>query len=171
MGASAGAHLALMVALTEDRDDLDPECGDEPPEVTFTLAYAPPTDLPTFSASESIAKGAPSPYVSEDCQTPVVGCTQGRAGTRCVDASPLAHACSVDDDPIVVLQAPDPSDPFVAQAQAEVLGAAIASNGGDITLFGPSYDVVRASGCTPETGSHASDACMLQASDPSATPG
>jgi acetyl esterase/lipase len=164
MGTSAGAHLALMVALTENRDDLDPHCFDESAEVSLTLSYAGPTDLPTFVSSPSIAKDAPLYYTAEDCATPVEGCSAGRGCTRCVDASPLAQACAADDDPILLMQAPDPYDKFVPQAQAEVLAAALLEAGADVTLVIPTDEAMRAGGCTPEGGSHAVDACMLEAS-------
>jgi acetyl esterase/lipase len=164
MGASAGAHLALMVALTEGREDLNPGCGDAPPEVTLTLAYSAPTDLPAFVASDSIAREAPIHYTAEPCALPLEACSPARACSRCSDASPLRHACESDQDPIVLLQAPDPYDRFVAQSQAEVMADALQASGADVTLVIPSDAAMRAAGCTPEGGSHASDACMLQAS-------
>lgn len=163
LGTSAGAHLALMAALTSDRADLDPACADAPTDVSLALAYAPPTDLPRFVTSDSLANEAPRFYTGETCDDPV-RCLSGRGCTRCVDASPLAHACRPKETRVVLLQAPDPYDRLVAQIQSEVLADALRDAGTPVDLRIPSDAEMRAAGCTPEGGSHAADGCMIRAS-------
>lgn len=168
MGSSAGAHLALMVALTEDRKDLDPGCGELPAEVTLTLAYSGPSDLPQFVDSSSISATAPTYYTGEDCNVPITTCHATRACQRCVDASPLAQACNADGDPILLFQAPDPLDVFVPQAQNERLAQALKEAGADVTLLMPTAEQLAAHGCTGELdkGSHGADLCMLLSTKP-----
>jgi acetyl esterase/lipase len=169
VGTSAGAHLALMAGLVGERDDLDPGCGTNA-ALDVVLAYAAPTDLPMFVDGPSEARQAPPLYTGEDCDVPVAGCLGDRRGcTRCVDASPLAHACTATA-PIVLLQAPDPYDRLVPEYQARVMAAGLEANGADVTLVIPTDAEMRASGCTPEGGSHALDGCMLMAGGPVVNP-
>lgn len=169
VGTSAGAHLALMAGLVGARADLDPGCGADA-SLDLVLAYAAPTDLPALVAGPSEAREAPRLYTAEPCDVAVGGCLADRRGcTRCVDASPVAHACTATA-PIVLLQAPDPYDPLVPEAQARVMAAALEANGADVTLVIPTDAEMRASGCTPEGHSHALDGCMLMAGGPIVNP-
>ncbi len=169
VGTSAGGHLALMAALVGDRPDLDPGCGSDA-SLDVLLSYAGPTDLPSFVDGPSEARQAPPLYTDEACDIPVTGCLgEARGCTRCVDASPLAHACTARL-PIVLLQAPDPYDRLVPEAQARSLFAALDAAGADVTLVIPSDAEMRANGCTPEGGSHALDGCMLRAGGPIVNP-
>lgn len=163
MGTSAGAHLALMVGLTSDRDDLDPACADFPTDVQLALAYSGPSDLPRFVESTSEAREAPLYYTAEDCASPV-SCQSGRACSRCVDASPLAHACRPTSTNFLLMQAPDPYDPLVAQVQAEVLATALESAGTTVSLRIPTEEAMQAAGCAPGAVSHGADLCMIRAS-------
>lgn len=163
MGGSAGAHLAMMVALTQERDDLDPQCADASANVDIALSYSGPTDLPRFVASQSIARDAPLYYTAEDCTAPLAGCVSQRPCLRCVDASPRSHACS-PHGPLYLLQAPDPFDRFVEEAQARLLAADISAAGsGAVTLVIPTEAEMVAAGCTAENGSHANDLCLIRA--------
>jgi len=169
VGTSAGAHLALMAGLVGERADLDPGCGTNA-SLDLVLAYAAPTDLPTLVDRPSEVREAPRLYTGERCDIPVDGCLAERRGcTRCVDASPLAHACTASA-PIVLLQAPDPYDVLVPEQQARVMATALEANGADVTLVIPTDAEMRASGCTPEGGSHALDGCMLMAGGPVVNP-
>lgn len=162
VGTSAGAHLALMTGLVGGRADLDPRCGTNP-AVDLVLSYAGPSDLPAFVTSASEARGAPPLYTGEPCDVPVEECLgEARGCTRCVDASPLAHACTARS-PFVLLQAPDPYDRLVPEVQARVLFDALEAAGADVSLVIPTDAEMRANGCTPEGGSHALDGCMLGA--------
>jgi hypothetical protein len=122
--------------------------------------------LPTFVASESVARDAPRFYSAEDCSTPIVEqCTTGRGCLRCIDASPLSHACPSTSRYFLV-QAPDPYDPFVAESQARSMATAMERAGNDVTLIVPTDAEMRASGCTPEGGSHGVDGCTLAIAGP-----
>jgi acetyl esterase/lipase len=165
MGSSAGAHLALMAGLVGERPDLDPGCGTDS-SVAAVVAWAAPTDLPTFVLSDSLAQEAPGYYTGEDCSSAVDGCAgDARACTRCVDASPLAHVCTARA-PFYLVQAPDPYDLLVPETQARVFAAALEAAGGDVTLVVPTDAEMRAAGCTPEGGSHALDGCTLMVAGP-----
>ncbi len=133
IGESAGAQLALMAALTEDRPDLDPDCG-PPIHLRAAIAYSAPSDLPALAASTSPAKGAPVLYTSSSCASAVAGCEQ--SCDRCVDASPRAHACGAKA-PILIVHAPDPYDGLLPQSQAESMAAALAGAGAEVRLVIP----------------------------------
>lgn len=163
MGTSAGAHLATMVALTEHRSDLDPQCAAMPPEVSLTLAYSGPYDLPSFVAGPSLAREAPLYYTAEDCEAPVDSCESGPACSTCVDASPMAHVCHADSDPILLFQAPDPLDPFVPAAQATAMAEALTEAGAEVQLLLPSTEQMAAAGCPSGSTSHGADLCLLTA--------
>jgi acetyl esterase/lipase len=164
LGSSAGGHLALMTGLTSGRDDLDPACTDEPATVDIVLSYAGPTDLPILASSDSPARESPRLYTGETCVDRVRGqCLEERPCSRCLDASPLAHACHAGTVPYLLMHSPDPYDPLVPDAQSRALADAIEAAGGDVTLLIPTDEEMRASGCTPEAGSHALDGCMINA--------
>jgi acetyl esterase/lipase len=169
-GVSAGGHLALMASLIGSRTDVDPGCGSDA-SLDVVLSWAGPSDLPSFVASSSEARQAPLLYTGEDCSTPLDGCVgAGRACTRCVDASPSAHACSASAAPFLLVQAPDPYDRLVPEAQARGLASALGSAGANVTLVVPTDAEMRANGCTPEGGSHALDGCTLAIAGPIVDP-
>ncbi|MBL8684999.1 MAG: alpha/beta hydrolase [Myxococcales bacterium] len=162
VGTSAGAHLALMAGLIGGRADIDPRCGTDA-SVAVTVAWAAPTDLPSFVRSSSMARAVPPLYTGESCDEAVTGCAgSAPACARCVDASPIAHACSARS-PVVLVQAPDPYDRLVPEAQARTMAAALRAAGASVTLLVPTDSEMRAHGCTPEGGSHALDGCTLRA--------
>jgi acetyl esterase/lipase len=162
VGTSAGAHLALMAGLIGGRADIDPGCGGDA-SVALTVAWAAPTDLPSFVQSESLARDVPRLYTGDSCATPVQRCAGPvPACTRCIDASPIAHACT-SRAPVVLVQAPDPYDRLVPEAQARAMASALQSAGAAVTLLVPTDSEMRAFGCTPEGGSHALDGCTLRA--------
>jgi acetyl esterase/lipase len=161
-GTSAGAHLALMASLIGGRADIDPGCGSDA-SVALSIAWAAPTDLPRFVQSSSMARAVPPLYTGDSCTSPVQGCARGApACTRCIDASPIAHACTARA-PVVLVQAPDPYDRLVPEAQARTMATALQAAGAAVTLLVPTDSEMRSFGCTPEGGSHALDGCTLRA--------
>jgi acetyl esterase/lipase len=162
-GASAGAHLALMVGLTQERPDLDPGCGAAPPRVLATISYSGPSDLPAFVKSTSLAKAAPGYYVGEACAQPIDGCTAGAGCDPCIDASPLAHACTARGA-FVLVQAPDAYDPLVSLDQAEVLQRALVAAGVSSRLVVPTEAELQAQGCQPHNpllAAHGNGPCLV----------
>lgn len=155
LGESAGAHLALMTALTQDRADLDPGCSAQPPRVKAVIAYSPPTDLPLLAASASPARGAPGLYTQSTCSTPVTGCAS--SCDRCLDASPRAHACTPPPAKVTIVHAPDPYDGLLSDAQARALYATLADAGAQVKLVIPDAGAVAAQTwlgmpCTADAG-------------------
>jgi acetyl esterase/lipase len=148
-GESAGAHLALMVGLTEDRSDLDPGCGSLPPEVDAVVAYSPPTDLPELKSATTFGGSlAVDPYAGPCAGVAVSGCTGARACDRCVDASPTAQVCGADD-PVLLIQAPDPWDLLIPHAQAAKLHGLLTDAGFASTLVTPTPEQLGDAGCSP----------------------
>lgn len=127
-GESAGAHLALMAGLTQARGDLDPHCGPTPAAVKLVLEYSGPADLPALHQLPTAVSSAPERYAGP-CDVPVSGCAQGRACSRCVDASPVAHACEAGDTRFAVIHAPDGYDLLIPTAQARQLHAVLLDAG------------------------------------------
>jgi len=143
-GESAGAHLALMVGLTPDRDDLDPGCGD-PARVDGVIAFSAPTDLTALAAGQGGAANAVSDYVG-DCPAALAACGE-QAPSRCqpcVDASPLAHACRARTH-FILVQAADPFDPLIPQSQAQTLADAFVAAGvsHDLVIVGALFQIAR----------------------------
>jgi acetyl esterase/lipase len=162
-GASAGAHLALMVGLTQDRSDLDPGCGTSPPRVLATISYSGPSDLPAFVKGTSPAKAAPSYYTGGACAQPITGCQAGAGCDACIDASPLAHACTARGQ-FVLIQAPDAYDPLVSLDQAERLQQALTAAGASSRLVVPTEAELQAQGCRPNSpllAAHGNNLCLV----------
>lgn len=166
MGESAGAHLALMTAMTGDRPDL--ACGPLP-EVTAVVAFSPPADLPGAVADDALIRATVERYTDSDCDLPVEGCVVGRACDRCVDASPLAHACDVDA-PLMLVQAPEGLDPFVALSRVRALAEAVELAGGDATLVVPSAQELADAGCPEGAVAHGFVECLTTAAGGSFVP-
>ncbi len=134
MGESAGGHLVLMAGLTESSSSaIDAQCGKMPP-LRAIVAYSAGTDLPAFRQTMSTAKDAPAIYTQSACNTAVTPCTT--SCDRCVDASPLAHACSAKA-PILLVQAPEPYDALVPTSQSQRLANALRTNGASVNLLIP----------------------------------
>ncbi|MBX7099269.1 MAG: alpha/beta hydrolase [Myxococcaceae bacterium] len=127
-GESAGAHLALMTGLTQGRADLDPGCGPTAPKVRLVLEYSGPADLPALHQLPTAVASAPERYAGP-CGVSVSGCARGRACDRCVDASPVAHACEAGDTAVAVIHAPDGYDLLIPTAQARQLHAVLLDAG------------------------------------------
>ena len=171
-GASAGAHLALMVGLTQERADLDPGCGASPPRVLATISYSGPSDLPAFVKSTSVARAAPSYYVGGPCAQPIDGCQAGARCDLCIDASPLAHVCTARGA-FVLVQAPDAYDPLVSLDQAEVLQRALVAAGASSRLVVPTEAELQAQGCQPNNpllAAHGNGLCLVVPSSPVVNP-
>ncbi|MDQ3262843.1 MAG: alpha/beta hydrolase [Myxococcota bacterium] len=103
IGESAGAHLALFTALTQHREDLNPNCtdGTQPvpvPRIVAAYGFSPAGDLPALALGGGPAAGAPQLYTAGACSgaAPVdpseCGCG---VPNRCADASPLQHSCGL----------------------------------------------------------------------------
>ena len=146
VGASAGGQLALNAALELHRTDLDPHCGPLPP-LSMVVAYSAPTDLPTLAASTSPIANAVLDHVGT-CDNPVPQCDVGKACDRCVDASPVAHACvSGDTTAFLLVQAPDPFDPIVPYSQVDELAQAFSLIGATGQLIIPAAQQLTDQGC------------------------
>lgn len=145
-GESAGGHLALMVGLTPNRVDLDPACGAAPPQVDGVIAFSAPTDLPALLAQQTLAAGAVSRYVGA-CDESLSSCLGGTISCdRCIDASPVAHACEGSLH-FVLVQAADPFDPLIPEGQARSLAGTLDSAGIPNDLVVVDAARLRAEGC------------------------
>ncbi len=133
IGESAGAHLALMTALTRDRADLDPQCSNAAPGVVAAVGVSGVYDLPAFAASASPVASAVNLEARSTCATPLGACGAGRACDRCVDASPTAHACTPSGE-VLLVQAQEPNDPIVPLSQASGLYEALVGAGATAAL-------------------------------------
>jgi acetyl esterase/lipase len=133
MGESAGGHLALMAGITDSSPSLDIECG-KAPALRAIVAYSAPTDLPAFRLTPSAAKDAPAVYTQSLCNTAVTPCVS--SCDRCIDASPLAHACSAKA-PMLLVHAPEPYDALVATSQSQRLADALSAQGAAVKLLIP----------------------------------
>jgi acetyl esterase/lipase len=110
-GESAGAHLALMLGLTEDRADLDPACSfagapTPEPNIRGVYAFSTVTDLPTLGVSDLPVAPSMQRYTNGAClaSAPVVPSSCGCVSeNRCADASPLHHVCRARPQMDVVL--------------------------------------------------------------------
>lgn len=146
-GESAGGHLALMAGLTKGRADLDPACGDAPPQVDGVIAFSAPTDLPALVAQGTLATAAVTRYAGA-CEDPVASpCSAASTDCdRCVDASPVSHACESTAH-FVLVQAADPFDPLIPESQARRLANALDSAAipNDLVVVDP--ERLRAEGC------------------------
>lgn len=146
-GESAGAHLAAMTGVTQDRADLDPACGPNRPQVKAVIAFSGAYDLPALAQSSSPAKDAPVRYAGP-CATPVQGCTPGRSADRCLDASPLMHACAAKGQ-YVFIAAPDAYDQLIPLSQAQQMAQAVRGAGVPSYLIVPTDAQLQAEGCRP----------------------
>ncbi len=115
MGESAGAHLAAMVALTQDRADLEPRCTDGArppprPNVQASYAFSPVADLPALAHEPGLAQAVADHYTNGACTASSVDpgrCSACGVSNRCDDASPLQHACNLPaSTQLVLVQAP-----------------------------------------------------------------
>jgi len=171
VGESAGAHLSLMLALTEDRGDLNPHCTypgvpEQPPTMNAVWAWSPPTDMP-WMAANSIASSMVLKYTNsrdywdvpisgrENCATPIPATDSSCIGsTRCIDASPVFQAAGyAPGTHIWVISAPDGTpynwDQFVSQKNTDDLVARVKSRfpTADITKLIAGATSLSAAGC------------------------
>jgi len=162
-GESAGAHLALLVGLTHNRNDLDPGCAPVASSVVAVAAYSAPTDLPALAAGSPDLREMVN-ATAGPCQVAVEGCSVGRACQRCVDASPVTHACDANV-PFVLVHAPDPWDLLVPFSQAAQLRDRLVAAGATVALVVPTPAELRAGGCEPVTDkfAHGWMPCMTEA--------
>ena len=176
-GESAGAHLALMVGLTQGRAELDPHCSANPPRVSLVLSYSAPGNLPGFLLPQ--ADGGPqlvSGAVSSNagpCTSQVSRCAQGRACDRCIDASPIAHGCEGQGTTFAVIEAPDGYDQLIPTSEAFVIDSALRDGGADVRLMVPSVAAVTDAGCDLTFNGQAhgwNRQCLLVSTGPSVAP-
>ena len=114
------------------------------------LGYSPPSSMSRYSTFHATA--------------PVLACDVGRSCDRCVDASPLAHACA-GHSRIVLVQAPDPYDGLVPEAQALAMAAALADAGAAVELIVPAPAQLETSGCPADAGiAHGFSGCLFDGS-------
>lgn len=159
VGASAGGQLALNAALEIHRADLDPQCGPLPP-ISTVITYSAPTDLPVLAASTSSVAGATQHYAGP-CDNAVPQCDVGKACDRCVDASPVAHACvSGDATSFILVQAPDPYDPVIPYSQVDEMAQAFSLVGASGRLVVPTGQQLQAEGCGPNDSSNPAHALI-----------
>lgn len=160
-GESAGAHLTAMVAVTAHREDLDPKCGTSPPAVVIAAPYSGPMNLPHWLGTTTLpVEGLAEQAFGDACGVPIDGCDERRSCNRCVDASPLAHACAASA-PLVLVHAPPLYDPWVLPEESEGVHRSVTDAGGTSTLVIASEsdiaaipDCVPAEGFAVETGAH-----------------
>lgn len=159
IGESAGAHLSLMAASLADRADVDPTCGVQP-AITGVVAVSPPVDFPTLAAGPVGA--TLRAYTDADCLEPVGACSFDKHCDRCVDASPLAHVCTLDT-PVMVVTATDGYDPLLSTAPMQAYVDAIIAAGGDAQLVEPTAAEMAAAGCGPGALAHGFTPCLMDA--------
>lgn len=165
VGESAGAHLAAMLALTQDVDAFDPGCSDgtsPPPKLSLRAAYAfsPVTDLPALAASSSLAKNAPQRYTNNACDSAsptdvhACGC---KSSNRCVDASPVHYACQLPaSTELVLIHAPrlpeeGEYDFLIPYAQSQALAEAVSQgHPQQVEFWTPDAQSIRARDCYSE---------------------
>jgi len=163
VGESAGAHLASMLALTQARGDLDPGCTDgslPPPRADFLAAFAfsPVTDLPALVASQSLAREAPQHYTGGACDEAapedVRACGGCPSTQRCIDASPLRHACELPETTkLFLVHAPRSTakgeyDFLIPLSQSLALHDAVKlSRPEGVQLWAPEAAAIEAAGC------------------------
>lgn len=148
-GESAGGHLALLVALTAGRDDLDPHCAPEP-ALTGVIAYSPATDLPALAAESEFGRPFVRRYVGA-CPSSPTRCNPDHPECdACLDASPFAHVCRATGPraPITLVQAADPFDPILPASQALSLTRALSSVEWPHQLVLVDAGTLRTLGCT-----------------------
>lgn len=162
VGESAGAHLTAMLALTQGRADLEPQCSDgvgpvPVPRIAAAWAFSGVADLPALAASNSFAKDAPQAYTNGACSAsaPVDPRTCGcGSDNRCVDASPLQHACGLPEQTqLFLVHAPRDDAGFeydwlIPLSQSEALYEAVGAQGAsNVQLWIPGAEHLEASGC------------------------
>ena len=147
-GESAGGHLATMIGVSQDREDLNPHCGPRPPAVAAAISFSGAYDLPTLARSDSPAKDAPVRYTETLCHTPLSGCDPGRSADRCVDASPLAHACAAKGR-FIFVHATDAYDALIPVSQGYAMYQALTAAGRPAQFIVPTDAQVQAEGCRP----------------------
>ncbi|MEZ4240567.1 MAG: alpha/beta hydrolase [Myxococcota bacterium] len=159
VGESAGAHLALITPVVGDREA--GACGPLPP-ITGVVAVSPVTDLPRLVRDGEIVAGAATAYTDSDCLQPVDTCAAVQACDRCVDASPLAHACTYDEE-LLVVQAPEGYDPLLPNAPMADFVQAVQLAGGTAAMAVPTADALAAAGCPAGTPVHGFTPCLTTA--------
>jgi acetyl esterase/lipase len=118
IGFSAGAHLAMMLAVAGPEDGLEGEGGwaDQPSRVSAAVSFFGPTDL----AAKDLPEGT-EPFLRDF----LGGTAEERAGL-CRKASPVTYVTK-GDAPILLLQGT--KDPLVPYTQATVMVEAMTREG------------------------------------------
>jgi acetyl esterase/lipase len=161
VGESAGAQLALLLATTTGRADLDPKCGGSDALVA-AIGFSGPYDLHALeTGGASSLKGAGTAMAGAPCGVAPSGCVSGRACDRCVDASPRAHACTASAR-VLLVHAQDPNDPVLPQSQAQGMYDALLSAGRNATLFVPGPSQMKSASCPDPAGvAHGFSPCLV----------
>lgn len=125
-GWSSGAHLALMLGLTDASDGLEGECGDlnYSSRVQAVVSLAGPTAFITFD--EEIR------YFPIPSSIALIGGTPEEVPEQARMASPLTYV-SKDDPPVLIIHGD--RDPQVPPKQAELLDAKMKEVGASHTLI------------------------------------
>ncbi len=161
VGESAGAQLALELATTTGRADLDPKCGGSDALVA-AIGFSGPYDLYALEhGASSTLKGAGAAMANAPCNVAPGTCASGRACDRCLDASPRAHAC-VASARVLLVHAQDPNDPVLPQSQAQGMYDALLSAGRNATLFVPGPSQMKGPACADPMGiAHGFSPCLV----------
>ena len=126
-GTSAGAHLASMLAVTQNDSKLDGDIGPHTSEPTHVLAaidFFGPADLATMKEPQTPA-GKPSPIDQ------LLGGDRSKLTAMAKSASPIHHV-SQGDAPFLIMHGS--KDPLVPQSESENLHQALKQAGVDSTL-------------------------------------
>ncbi len=161
VGESAGAHLALLLATTEGRADLDPKCGGSD-KLVAAVGFSGPYDLYAVEHGPSSAlRGAGATMAGGLCDVAPSSCVAGRACDRCLDAMPRAHACAASAR-VLLVHAQDPNDPLLGQSQSQAMYDALLSAGRNATLFVPGPSQMKGALCPDPMGvAHGFSPCLL----------
>jgi acetyl esterase/lipase len=168
VGESTGGSLALDVALERHRTDLDPDCGTLPPIISV-VSYSAPVDFPVLTANSS-PLAQPILDAVGPCNQAVSSCDVGRACNRCMDASPIAHACvSGNTTRYTLVQAPNTFDPVVSADHATAMSSAFELVGAAHQVIIPLDTQLQDRGCTAGDNAHPAHgfftACLFGATE------
>lgn len=161
VGEGSGAQLALLLATTEGRADLDPKCGGSD-KLVAAIGFSGPYDLQALEhGPSSPLKGTANAMAGAPCDVAPTACVSGRACDRCLDAMPRAHACRASAR-VLLVHAQDPYDTILGQSQAQGMYDALLSAGRNATLFVPGPSQMKNGLCPDPTGvAHGFSPCLV----------
>jgi acetyl esterase/lipase len=131
-GESAGGHLAALVGLTGDRDDLDGGIGVSGPSSSVDVVVdwygiADAATMPVFEPPPAVVAS----YPPEELVPPLDVLLHGADESARADVSPVTHVRASAPPFLLVHGTADDAVPY---AQSEKLAAALAAAGADVRL-------------------------------------